>query len=309
VSDPHISVVVVNHNLAGELIGCLESVRRHSPPGWCEIWVVDNASTDESLERLAREFPAARVIANRDNLGFGRASNQALERARGDYALLLNNDARLTAGALEALAAALEADPDLAMVGPKLLDPSGEVQISTGRMIHFHTELWQRLLGWAYARRLPGMLAFVRRRAERPARPHWVSGACCLLRLEAARRAGLFDPSFFMYTEEVDLCQRLRLLGYQVGYVPAAVVIHRGGGSSALHGARTALEYRRSQMYFYRKHHGRLALELLRAYLLAKFLLGELKLLRAGPERRRLNRELLRAVWRYPKNSEAGACG
>ena len=294
-------MVVVHHDLAAELIGCLESVRRHAPAGWCEIWVVDNASSDDSLTRLEREFPAARLIANSDNLGFARANNQALERASGDYALLLNNDARLTAGALEELMRTLEADPRLALVGPKLLDPSGAVQISTGRMIHFHTELWQRVLGLAYAHDLPGARAYVQRRAGRPARPHWVSGACCLLRLDAVRRAGLFDPNFFMYNEEVDLCQRLHRLGYQVGYVPTAVVIHRGGGSTALHSGRTALAYRRSQLYFYRKHHGRVGLELLRLYLLGKFLLAGLGQLAGAPQRRRLNRELLRLVWRYPR--------
>ena len=297
-----IAVVVVHHNLADELIGCLESVRRHAPAGWCEYWVVDNASTDDSLARLRREFPEAHLIANPKNLGFAAANNQALERAGGEFALLINNDARLTAGALEELVRALESDPALALAGPKLLDPDGEVQLSTGRMLHFHTELWQRCLGRAYALGVPLARNYVRRRAERPHRPHWVSGACFLARLAALRRAGLFDPHFFMYTEEVDLCERLHRLGYAVAYVPSAAVIHRGGGSSALQGGLTALAYRRSQLYFYAKHHGRAALELLRLYLLGKFLLRELWLASAAAPERRLNHELLRLVWRYPSS-------
>jgi hypothetical protein len=231
-----------------------------------------------------------------ENLGFARANNLALREAKGELALLLNNDTLVKPGAIDTMLRVMKERPDVGILGPLLLNEDGSVQISYGGMISIHAELLQKFLRAGYARGSWWARRYVEGRAGRVAYPDWVSGACLMVRADVLAEVGLLDENFFMYTEEVDLCQRIRAQGFRIMYTPEAEVVHLGGKSTEFNREGAAYEYRRSQLYFYLKHYGRARLRLLKAYLILKIGAGWA----VGSSRRRaLNRRLMRMVWEF----------
>lgn len=225
---PRLSVVVVSWNTRDVLRACLAAVRAHLVAVAHETIVVDNASSDGSPEMVATEFPEARLLRHDANLGFGRGANAGMAAARSDVLLLLNSDALLVDGSLLRLVERIEAEPDLGLVGPRLLLPDGRLQASArrfpslGRLLL--SELWlHRLLSRdAAAECLLGHYWDHDRARE----ADWLVGACLLVRREAFARTGGFDPSIFMYGEEVEWCRRVRDAGWRVAFDPAARVQH-----------------------------------------------------------------------------------
>ncbi|MFQ5791039.1 MAG: glycosyltransferase family 2 protein [Acidobacteriota bacterium] len=291
-----LSVLIVNYNAELHLKNCLHSLYQNTSFRPLEVVVVDNASTDGSVEMLRRDFPQVEVIASPENVGFSAANNQAMRRARGDYFLLLNNDALVRPGAVDTMLRIMKARPEVGVVGPLLRNEDGSVQISYGRMISFRAELVQKFVSGRYEAGSPFFRRYIERRSHKAAYPDWVSGACFMLQAHVAEEAGYFDDNFFMYTEEVDFCQRVRALGYHVLYTPEAEVVHLRGKSTDTNRQKAVLEYRRSQLYFYLKHYGRRKLRLLKLYLLVKTACGwALK----GASQRGLHRKLLQLVWSF----------
>ncbi len=244
-----ISILVVNHDGRGHLHHCLEQLAAQEG-SYGEIVVVDNASTDGSAEMVRSEFPACRLLALDDNLGFGAANNRAAAAAAGNRLLLLNSDAWLEGSALARLDGALTADPRLALAAPELRYPDGRRQFAwapeTGVFGEALQMLRNRFESRPWAHRLPP-------RWLRPMLgPGWFSAACVLLRRDAFKAVGGFDDGLFMYFEDVDLSRRLRHAGWRLGSVPGAVAYHVKGGSRP--SGRGELEYRRAQLYYYRKH-------------------------------------------------------
>jgi GT2 family glycosyltransferase len=260
-----VSVILVSYHAREALSACLTRVRAQLTGREAEIIVIDNASTDGSAEMVAAEFPEAKLIRNDTNAGFAAACNQGAAAACGAYLVLLNPDAWLQDGALDAALAFMEAHPRCALAGGKLLDASGRMAPSGRRF----PSAWQRL---AYLsglmERFPttiGRLDNKHLPAAVPARVDWVPGAFAVCRRAALAADGLFDEAFFLYYEEVDLCRRLRQRGFDVYFVPSAEVVHTGGVSARNHpeqgvmdaGAAQLLEFRmRSQLLYLRKHHG-----------------------------------------------------
>jgi N-acetylglucosaminyl-diphospho-decaprenol L-rhamnosyltransferase len=253
VSAVKISVVVVSYNTRERLLACLDALAaRVSVPH--EVIVVDNASADGSAAAVRARFPAAIVLENAENAGFSRANNQGLRRGRGAYALILNSDAEVGAGCVEALAAVLDARADVGIVGPRTRFADGRIQVSFGPMLAPRAEWRQRRLVRGVGRGDPPAL----RRAEALAavehEPAWVSGSCLLARRRAIDAVGLFDEGFFLYEEDVDLCVRVRRAGWRIVFTPTAEVVHHLGSSMAQ--ATASIEYHRSHLRFYAKHHG-----------------------------------------------------
>jgi N-acetylglucosaminyl-diphospho-decaprenol L-rhamnosyltransferase len=300
-SQPDLSIVTVGHNTRDLLLACLASVE--SKRYVIEILLVDSGSTDGTAQAVSREFPAVRVLATAENLGFTRGSNRGLRIARGRYLLLLNPDTVLEPGALDAMVDYLEAHPDVGLVGPQLRFADGRVQPSRygfpGRLTAFVDgtvlERWlgdSRLLRDFHARdRDDDSLQDV----------DWLRGACMTLRREAAATAGLFDEGFFMYSEEVDLCRRVRAAGWRIAYLPSAVVVHHEGKSSEQNPAARDIHFHDSRVRYYRKHFGRGWAAALRLAVTAHFLYlaaeeaGKL-LLGHRPELRRQRLRSLRRV-------------
>ncbi len=240
-----ISVIVVSFNARVVLERCLDALRAAPPDTPHEILVVDNASTDGSAA-AARSRPGVRVIDAGSNLGFARACNIGIRASRGTHLLLLNSDTVVPAGAVDALVDELERNPDVAVVGPRLVDETGRAELSFGRMITPLAEWRQKRLARS------GLVDQLTRRRHYP---DWVSGACLLVSRADADAAGLLDERFFMYTEDVDFCAAIRARGRRILFTPKVEVVHARGRSAATAQKATHEAYRRSHLAFYEKHH------------------------------------------------------
>jgi GT2 family glycosyltransferase/glycosyltransferase involved in cell wall biosynthesis len=253
-----VAAILVSHNTRDDLLAALASLACHDPRP-SQVWVVDNASTDGSPAAVRAHFPEVRLIANAVNVGFGVANNQALAQVQTPFVLLLNPDAELQPGALRCLLDALHAEAGLALVGPRTRHADGTAQVSFGPALGLLAEWRQRRLVNGVRRRDPLALAQAERLSQTARDPEWLSASCWLARTEALRAEGGFDPAFFLYEEDVDLCLRLRRAGWRLGYRPSAQVVHRSGRSMARRPALARLAYQRSHLHYYRRHCGALA--------------------------------------------------
>jgi GT2 family glycosyltransferase len=240
-----LSIIIVSYNARDDLRRCLESLRTTPPRTDHEIVVVDNASSDGSTEEAARS-PGARVIRNTENLGFSRANNIGIRASTGRNLLLLNSDTVVPPGAVDRLMAILEARPDVAVVGPRLVNGAGRAELSFGRMIGPFNEIRQKRLARS---------AQVEELTRQERFTDWVSGACLMVRRSDAEAVGLLDERFFMYTEDVDFCASIRARGRKILFTPEVEVVHLVGRSAASAPAATREAYRRSRVAFYEKHH------------------------------------------------------
>ena len=268
------SVIVVSFNTRELLRECLQSLIAECarlPKGMtAEILVVDNASRDASAEMVTDEFCGraipARLIRSHVNLGFGAANNLAMELAEGRYPVLLNSDAFFHPEALRLAIDHMDAHPEAGVGGARQVGRDGEWQPSA----RCFPSLWKDALvltglSTSYPRsRIFGAPDRTWADPLEPAEVDWVPGAFAILRREALAEAGVFDPDFFFYSEEVDLCRRIKAAGFRVLYWPDVVVTHIGGESGrqarsaqfSERNAQVVLWRMRSTLLYYRKHHG-----------------------------------------------------
>lgn len=255
-----LAIVIVSYNTRSDLENCLQSLHDHPPHASHEIVVVDNASRDGSVEAVRSRWPGVSVIALTSNVGFASANNAGIRRTESELVLLLNSDTIVPEGAIDRLIAALHELPGASVVGPKIVDDAGHLELSYGRMMTPLAELRQKLLvRYASPLTLSWMTAETRQ-------VDWVTAACMLVRRRDAEAAGLLDERYFMYCEDVDFCAAVRANGGNVYFTPLAQVVHLRGRSWRANPAATAESYRRSQLAFYRKHHP-LWVPLLKVYL------------------------------------------
>ena len=264
-STPSLAVVIVTYNSRAEIGACLASLAEISAAASVEIVVVDNGSTDGTVDWIRTQAPFVRVIEPGGNVGFARANNAGARQARGDYLLLLNPDTVVSAGALPRLLAALAADQAAAVAGPRLVDGDGRPEISFGPPISPWGELKQKLLMTMYNRHVAAAVRYVERVSRNAGERAWVTGACLLIRRADWDAVGGFDERFFLYTEDVDLCASVRARGRRVLFVPDAEVRHLRGRSAGRNPMTEQLR-RRSQVAYYEKHQPRWA-GVLRLYL------------------------------------------
>jgi N-acetylglucosaminyl-diphospho-decaprenol L-rhamnosyltransferase len=260
-TNPDVSVIIVNYNTAHLLARLFAALNAGRGNLNLQIIVVDNASRDNSLEVLRAHHPSVELIANSLNVGFGRANNQALPRVRGRYVLLLNTDAFVSPDTLPQTVAYMDAHARYGVLGVKLVGSDGALQPSCR---YFPTP-WNLFLGatglgrlFPHARLVDDMRwdhASVRE-------CDWVPGCYYLVRREVIDRVGLFDPRYFLYYEEVDHCRAVRKAGWGVVYYPFSPVVHLGGESAETEGPVTsagrqisALQIE-SELLYFRKHDG-----------------------------------------------------
>lgn len=264
-----VSIIIVSWNtrdllrdcVAGTLAAC-EEIR-----GGTELVVIDNASQDSSAEMVRDEFPSVRVIENGSNDGFARACNQGIRESTGEYVLLLNPDTTATHPFLNVLVEFLDRNPDAGAAGPRLVDRAGETQVSCFPLPTLAREFWRLF----HLDRLHPYAVYPPERwgTRRAQIVDTVQGACMLIRRSALEDAGLIDESFFVYTEEIDLCRRLLDLGWKIYWIPEAVVTHYGGQSTRQVSSRMFLQLYRSKVQYFRKHFGMLGAVAYKAVLLA----------------------------------------
>ena len=268
-----LSIVIVTFNAREDALACLASVHAHPPERPWDVVVVDNQSADGTADAIAARWPDLSLIRLPDNIGFAAANNIGIRASTGALVLLLNSDTLVDAGQLEALCAALESEPAAAAAGPRLVDGEGRQEISFGRMISPLGEPRQKVRARLLATGPEAVRTRIRADLLRRQTVDWVSGACLLVRRNAAEQVGLLDERYFMYCEDVDFCAALRAAGFTILYAPDVEVVHLRGRSRATAPTVTTRRYRDSQLAFYRKHHPRWA-RMLRWYLAARQITG-----------------------------------
>jgi GT2 family glycosyltransferase len=313
-----LTVVVVSWNVRDLLRRCLHSLLgRGDEEGDAprpEVIVVDNASSDGSPQMVRDEFPQVQLIANEENRGFTAANNQGLAlatqrhegAAAGRYLLLLNPDAEVVDDALETMVGYMEAHPQVGALGPQLYYPDGRQQSSRRRFPTLVTALVESTVvqeWWPENRFLDRYyMADTDDDADQPV--DWLVGACLLVRREVYEQVGGLDEGFFMYSEELDWCRRIKEAGWEIVYLPTAAVIHHEGKSSEQVVPARHIHFQSSKVRYLQKHHGPLQAGIVRWFLLAtyvyqmgregiKWLLGHKRPLRA--ERVRAYLQVLRS--------------
>lgn len=223
-----LSIIIVNYGSGRLAKACVDSIRRSPPGGQYEVLVIDNCSPDDSQELLATEVPGIRFFPQDSNLGYSKAVNLGIRKARGEYLLILNPDIIVLNGAIDALLVFAREHPKAAVVAGQLLNPNGSVQESCFRFYTPFTIL---------ARRTSlGLLPLARRHLHtvlsreidksRPFPIDWVLGACMLVRRDVIEKVGVMDERFFLYFEDMDWCRRFWEAAFEVWYVPQAQFAH-----------------------------------------------------------------------------------
>lgn len=249
---PPLEVVVVTYRSADLISQCLGSVERFAPSGTV-TYVVDNASTDETVGVVRRGFPSVRLVARSDNAGFSVANNVALRQVSAPYVLVLNPDAELAEGVVVHLIAEMDDSPDIGVIGCRLLTADGTPDHAAKRFIPTPLEAAQYFLG-----RLIG------KRASRYTAPEVgefdvadvdaINGAFMLVRKSAMDEVGLLDESYWMYAEDLDWCTRFRAAGWRVVYDGRVTAFHIKGGVAGIRSLKLNFEFHRSMALYYRKH-------------------------------------------------------
>ena len=253
-----LSVIVVNYKSRDSLMECLAALEAGGAPARREVVVIDNASGDGVAEALAGAFPGARLIANRENVGYARAVNQGIAASSGRYLLVMNPDCVVGPGAVGTLAGHLDHHPRCAVAGPRIHNPDGSLEYSARAFPDHFTFLFNRyslLTRWfpgnPWSRRY--LLSDWDHSSTRDV--DWLSGACLMVRREAIERVGPMDETFFMFNEDVDWCRRMKLGGWAVTYVPEASVVHHVGASRRKVAAKVIVERHRGMIHYFHKHH------------------------------------------------------
>ncbi|HRD31540.1 MAG TPA: glycosyltransferase family 2 protein [Fimbriimonadaceae bacterium] len=255
--DFELSVTICSWNTIADTRACLASLRAERQTTEFEVIVVDNASADGSADMIATEFPEFRLIRSETNLGFTGGHNRALAERKGHHAALLNSDTVVHPGAIGTLLEFMRANPEVGVVGPKLLNPDGSLQFSCRR---FPNPVAAAFRNTILGRLFPNnryvkdyLMVGFDHSEEREV--DWVSGAALFLRGEVYEKIGGLDPSFFMYCEDVDFCKRTWDAGFRVRYLPSAVITHAIGRSTDRIANKMIIRFHRSMYRYYQKHH------------------------------------------------------
>lgn len=244
-----ISIVIVSYNVCQLLDECLQSVQRALQGIDGEIWVVDNDSTDNTVAVLQPRYPDVHFIANKDNVGFARANNQAIRQSDSEYVLLLNPDTVVYEPTIRGCIDFMDHHPEAGGAGVRMLTREGFSAPESRRAIPTPWVSMLKMLGFTrryYMSDLPW---------DQPGRIEVISGAYCFLRRKALDRIGLLDETFFMYGEDIDLSYRLLKDGWQNWYLPLDI-IHYKGESTVKSSFRYVHVFYQAMLIFFRKHYG-----------------------------------------------------
>lgn len=258
-----LSIIIVNFNARQLLKDCLNSIFSQKG-GEFEVWVVDNASSDGSVEMVEKDFPQVKLIKNRENLGFARANNLAFKKAQGRFLFLLNPDTIIKDQTLAKVVNFMRENPQVGVCGVKIFNPDGSFQPSVGKFYNLFNAFLMLFGG--------EKLGFLRSSPVQIKEVDWASGAALMVRKEVLDKAGFFDENFFMYMEEVEWCFRIKKAGFKIIFYPETEITHyvrrSGTKSEAIWGIYKGL------IYFYQKHKPFWQLTILKALLKTKALLA-----------------------------------
>ena len=297
---PDVSIIVVSWNVCELLRACLQAIVRGRGTLDVEIIVVDSGSTDGSAAMVQQEFPWVQLVTCNENVGFPKGNNWGIARASGRHILLLNPDTEVQAGALPTMVDYLESNLEVGVVGPQLLNPDGSVQSSRRRfptlVTAFFESTWLEGIAPAAVMHRYHTLDLP---DDETADVDWLTGACLMVRRQVVDQVGGLDEGYFMYSEELDWCRRIKAAGWRVVYLPAARVLHHIGKSSEQAVTARHVNFQRAKLRYFRKYHGRVAAAALRVFLLAIYAwqLGLEAAKGLIGHRRRLRWQRVRAYW------------
>ncbi|HXH61671.1 MAG TPA: glycosyltransferase family 2 protein [Fimbriimonadaceae bacterium] len=269
--DFDLSITICSWNTVDDLRACLASLRAAKDEANFEVVVVDNDSEDGSADMVAAEFPEFVLIRQEVNLGFTGGHNLAIKERKGRDVALLNSDTVVHPGAISAVSQFMRENPKVGVVGVKLLNPDGSLQMSCRR---FPNPLAAAFRNTWLGRLFPNN-RFTREylmadfEHDKPREVDWVSGAAMFIRGELIDEIGLLDDDFFMYCEDVDFCRRAWDAGWKVMYLPSAVITHAIGRSSDKAPNRMIARFHLSMLRYYRKHDLRRASPFARPFMVA----------------------------------------
>jgi len=255
VADGRVDIVIVNYETPDLVEDCLRSIDEQMLAVFGNVIVVDNSAVPEPAASVVARHPTARLVRSGTNLGYGAGANLGVREGESDYVLVMNSDTRLHAGAVEALIDDLDRHPEAGIAGPRLVDDRGATQPSCsqfptpGRLVLHETGLWKLLRSTRFAERCA---PFFEPDVARPV--PCVLGAALFIRRRDFDRVDGFDPGYFMYYEEVDLCRRLVDLGVVTRFVPSATIGHIGAASTKAHHVAMQREMLRSLARYTRSH-------------------------------------------------------
>jgi GT2 family glycosyltransferase len=254
------SIIIVSYNSLSYLRDCLDSINKNKPSESFEITVVDNASSDGTVEAMRKDYPHLKLIENARNEGFAAANNMAIKSTSSEYILLINSDCRVYENSIDRLLEFADASKDAGIAGPRIINSDGSVQLSCRKFPSFfdagmHSILTNIAPDNPFSRRYK--LADINR--DEVSEVDWVSGSCMLIRRAALVDTGLMDEKYFMYVEDTDLCYQMWKKGWKVYYFPESEILHHIGGSTknnALSGAVTSsIRMQKSVLYFFWKNY------------------------------------------------------
>lgn len=295
-----LSIIIVSWNVRELLESCLASIEAGRDELALETIVVDGGSTDGSPDMVETVYPWVKLIVRKDNVGFPKGNNIGLAEANGRYLLLLNPDTELVGRALTTMVAYLEANPDVGVVGGQLLNPDGTIQSSRRRFptaaTAFFESTWlqplapKKVLRDYYAEDIGD---------DETADVDWVKGACLMTRQTILEEVGPLDADYFMYSEELDWCKRIKMAGWRVVYLPEAKIVHHEGKSSEQAVTARHINFQRAKLRYFRKYHGMMITIALRIFLLKNYVwqLGLEALKGLLGHKRDLRRQRVRAYW------------
>jgi len=252
-----ISVIIVNYNVKAFLANALAAVERAVKGINGEIIVVDNASDDGSIEMLREKFPTVRLIVNERNIGFGAANNLAMQQARGEFFLLLNPDTVIQEDTIRTLLDTMIRNPTVGMVGCKVLNPDGTLQLACRRSFPTPWVAFTKISGLSSLFPRSKIFGKYNLTYLSPDEHHEVdaiSGSCMFVRRTVYEQIGGFDEQFFMYGEDLDWCYRIKQAGWSVWYVPSTQIIHYKGESTRRSNLDELKLFYDAMRYFARKH-------------------------------------------------------
>ncbi len=247
-----VSIVIVSYNVCQLLDDCLQSVEKALEGIEGEVFVVDNCSTDRTLETLQPRYPQVHFVANKENVGFARANNQAIRMSDSEYVLLLNPDTVVYEPTIRGTLQFMDEHPESGGAGVRMLTRNGEPAPESRRAIPTPWVSMLKMLGFTrryYMSHLPW---------DKPGRIEVISGAYCMLRRKALDQVGVLDEDFFMYGEDIDLSYRLLKGGWQNWYLPLDI-IHFKGCSTQKTSYRYVHVFYQAMLIFFRKHYGHLS--------------------------------------------------
>lgn len=293
-------VAIVNFNTRELLRSCLQTVFNEKPN---RVIVVDNASSDGSPAMVKADFSTVLLLENEKNPGFSTAANQAIASSAARYVLLLNSDTRVSPGALAALEEYLDRNADVAIAGPRLLYPDGTLQRSTFPLptpleVFLDASNLSKLANAVPALRENYLRTWAHNRVRRVPS---VLGAALAIRREAFDQVGGFDPTFYMYYEEVDLCYRLVRKGWKIHFTPVASIVHIGGASTQQRQTEMTVQLYAGLAHFYRRNYspGRMMelIALVKSIALARMVRDKISLYFVRDDQRRIHLDRNIAAW------------